>query len=71
MTIRAPGFETKGWTLNVSRGGFRAIVEECLRPAEEYEVVFRDSQPPRRANLVWSRDEKDGQIVGMKYSDTR
>ena len=30
VCLRAPGFETTGWTLNISRGGLRAIVEERL-----------------------------------------
>jgi hypothetical protein len=69
VTIRSPGFETQGWTLNVSRGGFRAIVEEPLSAEIEYEIIFGESQPPRRATVVWSQEQNDGQIVGMKYLD--
>jgi len=69
VTIRAEEFETQGWTLNVSRGGLRAVVEERLSAGVEYEVVFGESQPPRRATLVWSQEERDGQIVGMKFVD--
>lgn len=69
LTIRAPGFETHGWTLNVSRGGLRAIVEEALSAGIVYEVLVGEAEP-RRARLVWSQDESDGQIVGMMYLDT-
>lgn len=69
VTVRAPGFEAHGWTLNVSRGGLRAIIEERLSPGVEYEVVVGEEPAGRAATLVWSKDESDGQIVGMKYVD--
>lgn len=69
MSLRAPGFETSGWTLNVSRGGLRAIVEERLTLEVEYELTIGDATTPRRATLVWSQDQNDGQIVGLKYLD--
>lgn len=67
--FRAPGFEATGWTLNVSRGGLRAIVEERLTPGTEYEVFIGEEGVGRRATVAWSQDETDGQIVGMKYLD--
>ena len=67
VVIRGPGFETHGWTLNVSRGGLRAIVEERLNPGIDYEVLIGDQAAPKAATLAWSKDESDGQIVGMKY----
>jgi hypothetical protein len=69
VSLRAPGFETSGWTLNVSRGGLRAIVEERLISGVEYELTLGDATTPRRAALVWSHDQTDGQIVGLKYLD--
>jgi hypothetical protein len=69
VTIRRPAFETTGWTLNVSRGGLRAVVEQRLEAEVEYEIFFGDAQVGRRARLVWSKDESDGQIVGMQYLD--
>lgn len=71
MSIRAVsgGFSTTGWTLNVSRGGLRAIVEQGLSPGVEYEVEIGEGGNPRRAGVVWSKDETDGQIVGLKYLD--
>lgn len=69
--VRAPGFETHGWTLNVSRGGVRAIVEEPLSQGVEYQLIVGDDESvaARPASVVWLQDEADGQIVGLKYLD--
>lgn len=69
VTLRAQGFTTSGWTLNISRGGLRAIVEDRLTADVEYELFMGDAEAPRRAALVWSQDQADGQIVGLKYLD--
>lgn len=71
VLVRAPGFEAPGWTLNVSRGGVRAIFEEPLSQGIEYQVIVGDEEAatPRRAAVVWLQDESDGQIVGLKYLD--
>lgn len=73
MLVRCAGFETHGWTLNVSRGGIRAIVEDPLVQGVEYELTVggldEEATVTRRASVVWLQDEADGQIVGLKYSD--
>ncbi len=71
MVVRAAGFETNGWTLNGSRGGVRAIVEDPLVQGVEYLLVVGDEEtaPARRATVAWLQDEADGQIVGLKYVD--
>jgi hypothetical protein len=68
VTIRANALETSGWTLNVSRGGIRAVVEDPLDPETEYEVSVGDGGA-RRARIAWSRQEADGQIVGLRFLD--
>jgi hypothetical protein len=68
VVIRAKGLETSGWTLNVSRGGIRAVVEEPLDTETEYEVSV-GSESARRARIAWSRQEADGQIVGLRFLD--
>jgi hypothetical protein len=68
VVIRAGALETSGWTLNVSRGGIRAVVEDALDPNAEYEVAVGDALP-RRARIAWSRVEADGQIVGLRFLD--
>jgi hypothetical protein len=68
VSVKGEGFETSGWTLNISRGGVRAILENALTPGVTYEITVGDAAP-RKAELVWSQDQQDGQIVGLKFSD--
>jgi hypothetical protein len=68
VVLRANDQETSGWTLNLSRGGLRAVVEQPLDTTLEYEVTVGDS-PPRRACIAWSKAEADGQIVGLRFLD--
>jgi hypothetical protein len=72
VVIRSKGFETQGWTLNVSRGGLRVVVEETLQQGVEYEVVVGDSNndAARAASVVWVKQAADGQIVGLQYLDS-
>jgi hypothetical protein len=72
----ASDFETHGWTLNVSRGGIRAIVEDSLVQGMEYQLLVggggegdEETAVARRASVVWLQDEADGQIVGLKFLD--
>ena len=71
VLIRSTSFETHGWTLNVSRGGIRAIVEDSLLQGVEYQLTVGDEETcaARPASVVWLQDEADGQIVGLKYLD--
>ena len=71
VVIRSTGFETHGWTLNVSRGWIRAIVEDSLLQGVEYQLTVGDEETcrARPASVVWLQDEADGQIVGLKYLD--
>jgi hypothetical protein len=70
VTLRGPGFETHGWTLNVSRGGMRAIVEEPVKSGLEYELIVGDAEESaRKVAVVWVQDEADGQIVGVRFLD--
>ena len=71
MRVRCAAFETNGWTLNVSRGGVRAIVEDALTQGVEYELIVGDEEwaAARRVAIAWLQDEADGQIVGLKYLD--
>src|SRR5687768_16412602 len=58
VVIRQGGTEITGWTLNVRRGGLRAVLEQGLDPDLEYEVEVGDG-PPRRARVAWSKGEAD------------
>jgi len=70
VTLRGPDFETHGWTLNVSRGGMRAIVEEPVKSGADYWLLVGDAEEPaRKVSIVWVQDESDGQIVGLRFLD--
>lgn len=68
VVIRGQGLETEAWTLNVSRGGLRVVVEDAVTVGADYQVSVGDG-PMRPARAVWVRDERDGQIAGMQYLD--
>lgn len=70
VTLRGVDFETHGWTLNVSRGGVRAIVEEAVQAGAEYTLLVGDDEgSARKVFVVWVQDEADGQIVGLRFAD--
>jgi len=63
--------EVEGWTLNLSRGGVRVVVEEALELGQEYDVIIGDDEHVRRpCRVVWLRQEADGQIAGVQFLDT-
>lgn len=72
MVLKASGREFDGWTLNVSRGGLRVILEEAVAVGDEFEVLVGPEEEGawRPGRVVWLRDEADGQIVGLKYLDS-
>jgi hypothetical protein len=58
-----------GWTLNVSRGGARLVVEEKLAVAQSWELWVNEATTSRPIRVVWVRDEAGGQIVGLQFMD--
>jgi len=62
------GTEVDAWTLNVSRGGLRLVVEDTVFVGGSYLVAVGD-ETPRPASVVWVREEADGQIAGLKFDD--
>ena len=48
ITIRGPGFEAHGWTLNVGRGGVRETIQPDLSPEEE-QLLARSAETLRKA----------------------
>ncbi len=68
VTLRGPGYEALAWTLNVSEGGMRLIVEEVVEVGAELDVEPH-SAPTRRVRVVWTQDETDGQIIGVQFID--
>ncbi len=60
--------EFSAWTLNMSRGGMRLIIESALRVGERFMASVGDEKA-RPARVVWLRDELDGQIAGLQFED--
>lgn len=58
----------EGWTLNVSRGGCRLVVESPVTVGADYEVQIGE-ETFRPVRVVWVRDEADGQIAGLQFLD--
>lgn len=71
VRLFAKDSEVEGWTLNVSRGGVRIIVEDRVEVGNEYEISLGDEEHVRRpCRIVWVQEEADGQICGVQYLDT-
>jgi hypothetical protein len=68
VVLRAGVAEVSGWSLNLSRGGIRVIVEEPVELGAEYEFSVGDA-PARKGRIVWVQDEADGQIIGAQFLD--
>ena len=63
--------EVEGWTLNLSRGGVRVIVEDRVELGKDYDISIGDDEHIRRpCRVVWVQEEADGQICGVQFLDT-
>lgn len=58
----------EAWTLNLSRGGLRLVVDRAVTVGADYSVRVGDAEA-RPARVVWVRDEADGQIAGLQFLD--
>lgn len=71
VLLRCRGEEVEGWTLNVSRGGLRVVIERPLRVEDLVDVVLGDpGAPPRPGRVAWIKAAPDGQILGLQFLDT-
>ncbi|MEZ4446757.1 MAG: PilZ domain-containing protein [Polyangiaceae bacterium] len=61
--------EVEGWSLNMSRGGLRAILDEMVSVGDEFDVTVGEDAEPRLGRIVWVRQEKGGAIVGLAFLD--
>lgn len=66
---RADVVEVIGWTLNVSRGGARLVVEDNLVAGQHWDLWVNDAVAARPVRVVWVRNEAGGQIVGIQFMD--
>ena len=73
VTLRAGDFVATGWSLNLSRGGVRVVLEDAVELGAEYSVTVGPEGEPgakvHQARVVWLQDEADGQIAGIQFLD--
>lgn len=64
----ASGDELIGWTLNLSRGGVRIVIEDPVTVGDDFAVyIGEDEEPRHRGRVVWMQQEADGQIAGIQF----
>lgn len=69
MSLRRDAAELSGWTLNISRGGARLVLEERAELGGIYHLELGAAAELREVRIVWVQDESDGQIVGVQFLD--
>jgi hypothetical protein len=69
VALRSADTEVIGWTLNVSRGGARLVVEDSLAVGQLWDLWVNGATSSRLVRVVWVRNEAGGQIVGIQYMD--
>jgi hypothetical protein len=70
VTLRNESRCIVGWTLNVSRGGARLVVEEPVVVDQVWDLLKGSENPEvHSVRVVWVREEAGGQIVGVQYLD--
>jgi PilZ domain len=70
VTLKGRDSSLDGWSLNVSRGGVRVIVEREVPLGELFDVTIgvADASPlARQGRVVWFQEEADGFIVGIAF----
>jgi hypothetical protein len=73
VELRGADEAFEGWTLNVSRGGVRVIVERELELGDVFEVTvgLAEARPlVRQGRVVWFQEEADGFIAGIAFVAT-
>ncbi|MCC6644495.1 MAG: PilZ domain-containing protein [Polyangiaceae bacterium] len=61
------------WSMNVSRGGLRVVMEDALAAGDEVDVVVGEPDEPdyfrKAARVAWVQPEQGGFIVGFEFKD--
>lgn len=58
-----------GWSLNISAGGLRAILDEQVELGQTFDITLGEAEERRPGQVVWIQDEPDGAIVGVQFLD--
>jgi hypothetical protein len=70
VLLRDGSRQIDGWTLNISRGGLRVIVEEAVSVDERFDLFvgsLGSEQVLRQGRVVWIQCERDGTIAGLEF----
>ncbi len=70
VTLRCGESVLEGWTLNLSRGGVRVIVEQPVELGDAVDVLVgtgEASSLARTGRVVWFQEESDGYIAGIAF----
>lgn len=70
VTLKSGAVEIQGWTLNVSRGGVRVVLEDPVVEGQDYDFLMGDADSSaRKIRVVWLRQQADGEIAGLQFLD--
>ncbi len=70
VVFRRDDTEIRGWTLNMSRGGVRCIVDAELAVGDHFEVEIGEGGQRRGGHVVWIKPDKAGGcILGIAFDD--
>jgi hypothetical protein len=69
VVFHAGSVQIEGWTLNVSRGGLRAVIEDEVAVGAELEVCIGDSDARRPVRVVWAREQRGSAVIGLSFLD--
>src|SRR5262245_58750729 len=60
VVLRLGDKELAGWTLNISRGGTRVVLEDAVELGQEFDIVMGTEGAPdcvnRRGRIVWVQE---------------
>lgn len=60
---RDDGEEIRGWTLNISRGGLRALVDEPVGVGDHFDLSMGENGQKRGGKVVWIKPDKGGGCI--------
>jgi hypothetical protein len=69
VVLSCDGVEIEGWSLNVSRGGVRVVIEERLAVGDRVDIRLGGSAIARPGRVAWAKVAPDGQILGLQFLD--
>ncbi|MSP24542.1 MAG: PilZ domain-containing protein [Myxococcales bacterium] len=74
VELHGDGRVVTGWTLNLSRGGARLVLDGSVEVGESFELVVGDyalPEVPARhgVKVVWVNSDREGCVTGVAFDD--